>query len=310
MPGERRPAYRFGPYRLDVAEQWLLHDGRVLPLTPKVFDVLRVLVQSSGHLVEKERLLAEVWNDSFVEEGALSRSISILRKTLGENGSEQKYIETVPKRGYRFVAPVTECTPNGSELLVEQTDFNAGHATPPLSTPNTSVARPARARHVLLWGAAIAGVLIAALLTARSSRLTSVVTLSAPVHRQVTFTGREQAPTVSPDGRRIAYVSYEHPEKKLVVQELAGGPPLTIFTAPEIGYLRWSPDGTELIVWARGSGKNGVYVMPQLGGTPRRIAGGDLFIGCCSPVGSTIAVVGATGKISFFDKRGREQRSV
>src|SRR5215813_13914847 len=99
MRGERAPAYQFGPYRLDVAEQHLLRDGRVLPLTPKVFDVLRVLVQNNGHLVAKEQLLAEVWNDSFVEEGALSRSISILRKTLGDNGSEEKYIETVPKRG-------------------------------------------------------------------------------------------------------------------------------------------------------------------------------------------------------------------
>jgi hypothetical protein len=98
-------------------------------------------------------------------------------------------------------------------------------------------------------------------------------------------------------------------EKKLVVQELAGGPPLTIFTAPEIGYLRWSPDGKELIVWARGAGKNGVYVMPQLGGTPRRIAD-DEFIGCWSPDGATIAVAGYKGKMSFFDKLGGELRTV
>jgi hypothetical protein len=90
MQGDLQPAYEFGAFRLDVAEQRLLCAGRPLPLTPKVFDVLRVLVQNHGHLVEKERLLAEVWPDSFVEEGALSRSISILRKTAGRKrfGSE------------------------------------------------------------------------------------------------------------------------------------------------------------------------------------------------------------------------------
>src|SRR5262245_12215562 len=111
MRGNRAPAYQFGPYRLDVAAQQLLHEGRALPLQPKVFEVLRVLGENSGHLVEKERLRSEVWNDTFDEEGALSRSISILRKTLGENGSDRKYIKTVPKRGYRFVARVTEWSP-------------------------------------------------------------------------------------------------------------------------------------------------------------------------------------------------------
>ena len=87
-----------------------------MPLTPKHFDVLRVLVQHSGHLVEKERLLKEVWPDSYVEEGALNRSVSVLRKALGESASGQKYIETVPKRGYRFVAPVTVSSRRAPQL--------------------------------------------------------------------------------------------------------------------------------------------------------------------------------------------------
>ena len=74
----------------------------------KCFDVLHVLVQNAGHLVEKERLLSEVWANSFVEEGGLNRNVSILRKTLGEKASGEQYIQTVPKLGYRFVAPVTE----------------------------------------------------------------------------------------------------------------------------------------------------------------------------------------------------------
>ena len=96
--------YKFGPYRLDTAEHSLLREGQLVPLTPKVFDLLRVLVQSNGRLVEKDELLKEIWPDSFVEEGNLNRNISILRKVLGEDSSGKPYIETVPKRGYRFVA--------------------------------------------------------------------------------------------------------------------------------------------------------------------------------------------------------------
>jgi Tol biopolymer transport system component/DNA-binding winged helix-turn-helix (wHTH) protein len=282
-----RSAYQFGPFRLDVAEQQLLKDGRVLPLTPKVFDVLRVLVQNSGRLVEKERLLAEVWPGSFVEEGALSRSVSILRKTLGDNGSRE-YIETVPKRGYRFVAPVTRLSVDGREAAV------SSH----------------RSRWVAGVVAAVLIAAAAAALVRRGAGETPATTRPAPVHRQLTFTGIERSPTISPDGRRIAYVSLDKPDKRLVVQELAGGSPLTIFSAPEINYLRWSPDGDELIVWARGSGKNGVYVMPQLGGTPRRIASAAQFIGGWSPDGSSIALAGYDGYMRFVDSSGRPQRSV
>lgn len=98
--------YEFGPYRLDAAERLLLRDGAVVPLQPKVFDLLLVLVEQHGHLLEKEELLQRVWPDTVVEEANLANNISILRKTLGENG--QPFIETAPKHGYRFVAPVSE----------------------------------------------------------------------------------------------------------------------------------------------------------------------------------------------------------
>ena len=109
MSRDDRPFYKFGPFHLDLSEHTLLRDDDPVPLTPKVFEVLRVLVQNAGHLVEKERLLKEVWPDSFVEEGALNRSVSLLRKALGESPDGRDYIRTVPTRGYRFVAPVEEC---------------------------------------------------------------------------------------------------------------------------------------------------------------------------------------------------------
>src|SRR5215831_11470750 len=95
--------YVFGPYRLDARERRLLRDGQPISLPPKSFDLLVALVARAGSLATKEELLGEVWPGTFVEETNLPYTISLLRKALGEEG----YIETVPKSGYRFVAPVS-----------------------------------------------------------------------------------------------------------------------------------------------------------------------------------------------------------
>jgi DNA-binding winged helix-turn-helix (wHTH) protein/tetratricopeptide (TPR) repeat protein len=98
--------YEFGPFQLDPPERLLVCDGQSVPMPPKAFDLLVVLVERSGHLVEKEELLRTVWRGSFVEEGNLSVTISVLRKALNDDRGMHKYIETVSKRGYRFVAEV------------------------------------------------------------------------------------------------------------------------------------------------------------------------------------------------------------
>src|SRR5262245_17340368 len=105
MGAESGPIFEFGPYRLDSIERVLLRDGLQVPLAPKAFDLLLALVERHSHLVEKERLLQLVWPDSVVEESNLAYNVSILRKALGD-GEGLRLIETVPKRGYRFVAPV------------------------------------------------------------------------------------------------------------------------------------------------------------------------------------------------------------
>jgi DNA-binding winged helix-turn-helix (wHTH) protein/Flp pilus assembly protein TadD len=98
--------YEFGPFRLDLAERVLLRDGRPLTLTPKAFDLLLALVERRGHVIEKDELMAAVWPDTAVEESNLTHHISVLRKALGESAGERAYIETVPRRGYRFLAEV------------------------------------------------------------------------------------------------------------------------------------------------------------------------------------------------------------
>ena len=112
--------YEFGPFSLDAADSLLLRDGEVVPLTPKAFEMLRILVQSGGRLLSKEELMRSLWPDSFVEEANLSHNIYILREALGEKQSGHKYIETLPRRGYRFVAAVTEILDEGADLFLEE----------------------------------------------------------------------------------------------------------------------------------------------------------------------------------------------
>src|SRR5215468_2007846 len=105
--------YEFGIFRLDAKERLLWRNGTALPLTPKLFDTLLLLVENSGHLLLKDELMKSLWPDSFVEEVNLAQSISRLRKLLGETSS-QRYIATVAGQGYRFIADVREI-PNSGE---------------------------------------------------------------------------------------------------------------------------------------------------------------------------------------------------
>jgi TolB-like protein/Tfp pilus assembly protein PilF len=100
--------YRFGRFRLDPTERVLLRDDRAIPLPPKAVDTLLFLVQNAGHVVAKRELLKQIWRDAFVEEGSLTRTISILRKALKEGAGGHEFISTIPTRGYRFAARVDE----------------------------------------------------------------------------------------------------------------------------------------------------------------------------------------------------------
>ena len=108
--------YKFGGFRLDAAERLLFAGDRSIQLPPKAFDTLLLLVDNHGRVLSKERMLSEIWEGSFVEENNLAQNISLLRKTLGET-ADKKFIETVPKFGYRFVAPVTEDEPADVEIF-------------------------------------------------------------------------------------------------------------------------------------------------------------------------------------------------
>ncbi|MDQ2776568.1 MAG: winged helix-turn-helix domain-containing protein [Acidobacteriota bacterium] len=152
MERESLEVLEFGPYKID-REQRLLTKGKcITPLAPKVFDLLLALAESGGRVLEKKSLLEKLWPDTFVEEGSLTRNISTLRKILGESPDDQKYISTVPKRGYRFVAQVyTEVS--SSRLSVGPAESAAPSVCEKLLTSqissNSQVLRPSA---IVWWG--------------------------------------------------------------------------------------------------------------------------------------------------------------
>src|SRR5688500_15344410 len=115
---EAKHFYVFGVFRIDVGERVLLSEKGPVSLTPKAFDLLLFLVENSGHILDKEELMKQVWPDSFVEENNLAQNISTLRKVLDDGGA--KFIQTVPRRGYRFAAEVGETWQEPPELMVRE----------------------------------------------------------------------------------------------------------------------------------------------------------------------------------------------
>ena len=140
--------YEFGPFRLEASEGLLLKDGEQVPLSPKSFEVLCILVRRSGHLVTKEEILRKVWPDSFIEESNLARNIYLLRKTLGCGTEEQTYIKTVPRKGYRFIADVIVARANDDPVTTEHpaptlpaTEVDPAIATQPVATKPVQTGR-------------------------------------------------------------------------------------------------------------------------------------------------------------------------
>src|SRR5687767_10294353 len=124
--------YEFGPYRLDLAQRVLTRAGETVSLTPKATDILTLLVTNAGQLVPRDELLKQIWPETFVEESNLTQNIFLLRRTLGDDRPAPKYIETVVRRGYRFIANVR--TTGAADALARPTpgsqSANGNHVSP------------------------------------------------------------------------------------------------------------------------------------------------------------------------------------
>ena len=251
-----REEYEFGPFRVDLSERVLTRGRQVVPLTPKAFDTLVVLVRNSGHIVEKDALLKEVWPDTFVEEGVLAVNVAAIRKALTDGEESQSYIETVPRRGYRFVAHVQQS--QGSALGTAQA-VASGRIKSPLRLGAITLAFIALLVAVVGW-----------YLTRLHPDSSSKAALTRPLPL-TSYPGAELSPTFSPDGSQVAF-SWNGPQQDnfdIYVKLVGEGDAvrLTRDPAPD-GSPAWSPDGRQIAFARQGT----VFLISPLGGTERKLA--------------------------------------
>jgi DNA-binding winged helix-turn-helix (wHTH) protein len=252
--------YGFGPYRLDCRTRELWLGDEVVALTPKAFDLLRVLVTSGGRVVEKSELMQLVWPDSFVSEDSLTQNIATLRKALGDSPDRPRYIATVPRRGYRFVTSVqTAYDPTDSPSVPDRLDEAPEAVSPGAGRDALGELKGARTRGNQTsgwWARKVFGISTAALLVAAgltvasfhrpsSASLAMRFVVTAP--EGTTFSPSASFLTVSPDGRLLAFLAFRPGEEtriwvrsldSLIARELPGTDgALAPFWAPDSHYL-------------------------------------------------------------------------
>lgn len=213
MSSVKNNLYEFGNFRLKPAERVLLRGGEVVQLTPKAFETLLVLVRNKGNVVGKEELLRAVWPDTFVEESTLAQNIFTLRKTLG-NGSKHEFIETVPKRGYRFVPTVTE-------VLDEPPAFLAAVAEQPVEREGSGASSSARSLYIVALVAFIF-VLLVVFLSFREPR-TSTSQFEAMEISKLAVTSKAVDAVTSADGKYLFYIQNDDGSQSIWVKQTIAG---------------------------------------------------------------------------------------
>jgi Tol biopolymer transport system component/DNA-binding winged helix-turn-helix (wHTH) protein len=249
----------FGDVTVDLRRVSVVRAGQPVPLEPKTFDVLRYLIEHRDRVVTKEELLDSIWKDTFVTPNVLTRAVAQLRKALGDDAFEARYIETISKRGYRFIAPTAAFRPETPQLSV----------VPPLPTQ-------ARRRAVSVVPVILAIVLLAAVgfaVFAIRGRDASARVTPDPlsVRRFTTDSHSYSFPAISPDGRTVAYSSDQTGEMEIYTAGFAPGSTATAITN-DGGHnmsAAWSPDGQWIAYHSRKKG--GVWIVPSSGGTARQI---------------------------------------
>jgi DNA-binding winged helix-turn-helix (wHTH) protein len=266
-----------------------MRNGEIVPLSLKAFEMLLVLVQHPGEVLEKDGLLKHLWPDTIVEENNLARNVSALRKALDEHPNEHRYILTVPGRGYRFVADVQELETPGhaygdgletinavSAKVVTHLRVAQDSQSLPVEENKTSFFEANTRRRsfvsalvMLIVGIAVVGLVLFVV----GER--SVIDRLAPPPKvwQLTFDpGLESEPSWSPDGHLIAYSSDRSGNFDIWVQPAGEGNAIRVTTSSEHDWQPdWAPDGSRLVFRSERDG-GGLFVVPVLGGTERKVS--------------------------------------
>lgn len=280
--------YEFGPFRLEPAEPILLRNGQAVRLTPKSLQVLTVLVRNRGKVVSKQELLREVWPDIYVEEANLTQNVHTLRKILGDAEGQNRYIETVPRHGYRFVAPLREI--QGALPWFQRLTFRRG---------SVQAARFAPGSKTIVYGAAWEGWPIE-IYMARSGNAES---------RPLGYQGAGLL-SVSESGRVALSLGRELlrgfvSRGTLAVASIDGGQPRALLE--DVQWADWSPDGSGLAV-VREVGGRARLEYPA--GKVLYETGGWISYPRFSPGGETIAFLDHpghnddAGSVAIVDARG------
>ncbi len=295
--------YRFGEFTLDTDQRLLLRDGKPLPLTPKMLETLLILVEDSGRIVEKEVLMKRLWRDTFVEEANLTFNIQQLRKTLGDNARQPRFIETIPRRGYRFIADVeevlTEASPVNQHITQRieiaaapspDTNINLSAAMPearlPVLPASTGVSRKAVALAVGLAIILASGVfMLWKVATSATNKAgdNAKATAKPPVAsslklEKLTETGQSRQVAMSPDGKYIAYTRTSKQTQSIWLRHLATNSNVEIVPARDrvIG-LTFANSGEFLYFvsgapdFVSGAPATALYRVSLVGGVPTKI---------------------------------------
>lgn len=340
MPKDSQQLLEFGPFILDTAERMLLRDGQRVALTPKVFETLVALVERRGRLVEKDKLMKLVWPDSFVEESNLTNNISTLRKTLGEGESGANYIETIPRIGYRFTAPVRERSRLVTELVVEKHSLtrieteeceeiipSTTVSTAPVATNAVVPAAltvPVARQHwsgaaviaaVIVMGAVVAGG-IYWVVSQRQANTRASVTFATMDISRLTTSGTITHAAISPDGRYVANIVKDSEGNSLWVKHI-GAPSNVRIAGPaptEYISVTFAPNSNSVyyIALDHDKGQSTLYRIPTLGGASDVVAN-DIYPIGFSPDGKQIAFIrfrASESKLVVADADGSNQRDI
>src|SRR5437660_1641642 len=263
--------YRFGEFTVDGDQKVLLRNGSPLPLAPKVFDTLLILVDNGGRIVEKEELMRRLWPDTFVEESNLTFNIQQLRKALGDNARHPRFIETVARRGYRFIAQV-----NGNSALPRA-------AINELSSTSAALSLPASKRSYLSI-AALAVLVVASIAIVwwfaqrrQAASARSAPILSVPFKSAKFATGGVVRAVITPDGKYVAYTGETGGKETIWLRQLETSENIQIVPPTDHSYLGLaiSHDGNSLYFVRKSRTDpptSAIYRVMTFGGIPLRIA--------------------------------------